>query len=314
VLSRAGYLGPRFQNDPDPTMKSPADHVTPFATPERLELVDSTNRYLLDLVSRGLASGAEVPDGYAVVAEQQSHGRGRLGRRWEAPAGSAVLCSILLRPALEPDRLHLAAWSVALGAAQACRESAGIGVSLKWPNDLVTELESGDAELAPGHGASERKVGGLLAEVVGSQRRGAPGGSGAGRIAEAVVVGIGINVNWAADWPPADAKDPEMRSIAARATSLDRLAGHAVDRDDLVDRLLRYTGARAGMLATHEGRQLLAGEYRRASTTIGREVRVDLGDETFTGTALDVDDAGCLLVSTGVCIRTVAAGDIVHLR
>lgn len=295
-------------------MKSPADPVTAYATPERLQLVDSTNRYLLDLVKRGLASGAEVPDGYAVVAEQQSHGRGRLGRRWEAPAGSAVLCSILLRPALEPDRLHLATWSVALGAAQACRESAGISVSLKWPNDLVAVLESGAAQLAPGHSTSERKVGGLLAEVVGSQSSASPGGRGARRFAEAVVVGIGINVNWAADWPPADSKDPEMRSIAAQATSLNRLAGHAVDRNDLVGRLLRYTGARAALFASHEGRQLLAGEYRRASATIGREVRVELGDETFTGTALDVDDAGCLLVSTGVCIRTVAAGDIVHLR
>ena len=75
----------------------------PFAVPERLRVVDSTNRYLVSLVRTGMSGGSEVPEGYAVVADYQSEGRGRLARRWEAPPGTAVLCSILLKPDLGLD-------------------------------------------------------------------------------------------------------------------------------------------------------------------------------------------------------------------
>lgn len=311
MLSRAGYLGPPRDDDPSWALKSAGELAVAFAVPERLEVVDSTNRYLLELASLARDGGSEVPEGYAVVAERQSEGRGRLGRRWEAPAGSAVLCSILLRPDLEPDRLHLAAWAVALAAVQACRENAGLTLSLKWPNDLVTGAGSPAGQAACGQGASERKVAGVLSEVL-AARPEDPGRRE--RIADAVVVGIGINVNWPADFPPPGSKDPDLLSIAARATSLNRLAGRRIDRSDLVSRLLRHTGTRSAMLASHEGRRALASEYRLGSATVGREVRADLGGETVTGTALDIDDDGCLLVSTGICIRTIAAGDIVHLR
>ena len=109
----------------------------PFAVPERLLVVDSTNRYLVSLVGTGMSGGSEVPEGYAVVADYQSEGRGRLARRWEAPPGTAVLCSILLKPDLGPEQLHLAAWAVALAAVRACRAAAGVELSLKWPNDLI---------------------------------------------------------------------------------------------------------------------------------------------------------------------------------
>jgi BirA family biotin operon repressor/biotin-[acetyl-CoA-carboxylase] ligase len=311
VLSRAGYLGPPRDDDPSWAVKSTGERAVAFAVPERLQVVDSTNRYLLELASLARDGGSEVPEGYAVVADEQSDGRGRLGRRWEAPAGSAVLCSILLRPDLEPDRLHLAAWAVALAAVQACRETARVALSLKWPNDLVAGAGNRAEPVAPGQRPSERKVAGILSEVL-AARPEDPGRRG--RNADAVVVGIGINVNWPVGWPPPDSKDPDLRSIAARATSLNRLAGRRIDRTELVSRLLRHSASRNVMLASHEGRQALASEYRLGSATIGREVRADLGGETVEGTALDIDDDGCLLVSTGVCIRTIAAGDIVHLR
>ena len=85
----------------------------PFEEPERLELVDSTNRYLADLVRGAMDGGAQVPEGYAVVAEQQSVGRGRLGRNWAAPPSSSVLCSILFRTELDDTELHLLNWAVA---------------------------------------------------------------------------------------------------------------------------------------------------------------------------------------------------------
>ncbi len=209
-----------------------------------------------------------MPEGYAVTAERQSEGRGRLTRRWEAPYGSSVLCSILFKPTLQPEQLHLTAWAVALAAVQACREAAGVDLTLKWPNDLLS---------------AERKVGGVLSQTV-------PPAS--------VVVGIGINVNWPPHWPPPDSDDPELAAIAARATCLNRVAGREISRRELAGRLVREAGRRNAALRSDEGRRALASEYRRACATIGRDVRVELQDETVTGRALDVDDLGRLLVVT----------------
>jgi len=201
---------------------------------------------------------------------------------------------------------------VALAAGQACREAAGVELVLKWPNDL---LASGGASLQPqdSSGVVERKVAGILAERVPPPRHEL---AGVGKDGESggIVVGIGIKVNWPAYWPPKDSEDPELGAIGAGATSLNRIAGHLIDRRDLTSRLLQHIQSWNAMLATEGGLRVIGTEFRRRCATIGREVTVDLGDETVAGIALDVDDAGCLLVSTGACIRTIAAGDVVHVR
>jgi len=110
-------------------------------------------------------------DGLVLVADHQTAGRGRLGRVWEAPAGSALLASVLIRPKLLVSDLHLVTQWVALAAVEACREAAGVTPELKWPNDLMV---------------NERKLAGVLAESVVEH----------GRVA-AVVVGIGLNLSWA---------------------------------------------------------------------------------------------------------------------
>lgn len=122
----------------------------------RFPSIDSTNRYLLDEARTG------APEGLVAVADHQTAGRGRLGRTWEAPPGSALLCSVLLRPDLPVERLHLAVAVVALAA----RDALGGRPALKWPNDLLLE---------------DRKLAGVLAEAD----------------LPAVVVGIGINLTWA---------------------------------------------------------------------------------------------------------------------
>jgi BirA family transcriptional regulator, biotin operon repressor / biotin---[acetyl-CoA-carboxylase] ligase len=167
------------------------------------EIVDSTNRYLLQRAAQGGAAG-EV-----AVADEQTAGRGRLGRSWVAPPGSALLVSVLLRPALPPERVHLvtlAAGLAALDALHALDVSARAGpsepVRLKWPNDVVV---------------GDRKVAGILAE--------ADGGG-------AVVVGMGCNVR-------PDALPPELREIAAAV---------AVDREDLLVEWLQAYDARLDAL------------------------------------------------------------------
>ena len=106
--------------------------------------LDSTNRQAADLARAG------APEGVVVVADHQTAGRGRLGRVWDAPPGSSLLMTVLLRPALDAARLHLVTMAVALAAADACAEVAGFVPELKWPNDLVVQ---------------DRKLAGILAEA-----------------------------------------------------------------------------------------------------------------------------------------------------
>ena len=207
------------------------------------------------------------------VADHQTAGRGRLGRVWVAPPGASLLVSILLRPSLPPDRLHLATAAVALSAAAALDDVAGFRPGLKWPNDLIVV----------GDGAADRKLAGILTEIDGT----------------AVVPGIGINVNWPAELP---------EELASIATAANHVAGRDIDRDAVLDSMLAHLGRRYGDWTT------VATEYRRSCATLHRVVRVDLHDESFTGTAADVTDDGHLIVETDACLRTISAGDVVHLR
>ena len=91
----------------------------------------STNADLLDAAALG------APDGTVLVAAHQRAGRGRLDRRWDAPPGSNLLCSILFLQL--PERLHELTWAVAVAAARACETVAGVRPDLKWPNDLLVD-------------------------------------------------------------------------------------------------------------------------------------------------------------------------------
>jgi BirA family transcriptional regulator, biotin operon repressor / biotin---[acetyl-CoA-carboxylase] ligase len=126
--------------------------------------LDSTNRYLLDEARRG------APEGVVAVADHQTAGRGRRGRAWVAPPGASLLVSVLLRPALAPERSQVVAMACGTAMVSAVEDVAGFTPALKWPNDLVV---------------GDRKLAGILAEADG----------------DTVVVGVGINVNWD-DLPP----------------------------------------------------------------------------------------------------------------
>jgi BirA family biotin operon repressor/biotin-[acetyl-CoA-carboxylase] ligase len=253
----------------------------------------STNSVLLSQAQAG------APEGLVAVADFQTAGRGRFERRWEAPPGTSLLFSVLLRPPageLPPGRRHLAVAAVSLAVAEAARLVAGAELALKWPNDLV---------VAAGP-LVDCKVAGVLAETAATP---AP--------APAIVIGVGVNVRWA---PP-----------QATATSLDVLAGRPVGRDELlVESLLALD-----RLYGHW--DLVSRRYREASATVGREVTVsfavgspdacspdacspDVGppgapaaQPDLRGTAVDVDDNGRLVVQTrsGDVIK-VAAGDVTH--
>jgi BirA family transcriptional regulator, biotin operon repressor / biotin---[acetyl-CoA-carboxylase] ligase len=259
-----------------------------FTDIRRFESLDSTNRYLLDEARAGAAHGV------VAVADHQSAGRGRLGRRWEAPSGSNLLLSVLLRPRLPPEQRHLASAVVTLAAADAVAE-LGLGLGIKWPNDL----------LAP----DGRKLAGVLAEADLGPVSGAPGEPPGGEPPAPIVVGIGINANW----PVTDRDLPA--ELVGSATSLRQQLDRPVDRARLLESLLRSLGPRVADLDSPPGRKRQADDLRAACTTIGTAVRVDLADDrSFEGIATDVTPEGHLVVKTGDRSRTVVAGDVIHVR
>jgi BirA family transcriptional regulator, biotin operon repressor / biotin---[acetyl-CoA-carboxylase] ligase len=267
-------------------------------------VLDSTNSYLVDQARSG------APEGLVAVADYQTAGRGRMGRRWEAPQGANLLASVLLRPSLAPSELHLLTIVAALAAADACAETARVQAGLKWPNDLLV---------------GERKLAGVLAESVPgepspeesspeeSSRRVARGET----MRRAVVLGLGLNVHW----PPPDTEadfSSVPRELAATATSLRRESPEAARERDLqpavvLDAFLRRLDARLDELADSGGRARQASEYRARCTTVGREVRVSLQQQTLRGRALDVTEEGHLVVDTGEGLRTIMAGDVEHV-
>ncbi len=265
-----------------------------FTDVRRFESIDSTNRYLLDEARAG------ADEGVVAVADHQTSGRGRLGRRWEAPGGTNLLASVLLRPDLRAEERHLASGSVALAGREAARAVAGVILGVKWPNDLV----------AP----DGRKVAGVLAEAdlvepiaPGAGQTGASGARSERR-PPALVVGIGMNVNW----PATEADLPG--ELAGAACSLRQLAGRTVDRPALLDALLAALEPRVRDLATSTGRRRQSAEFESACTTIGCRVRVELPGGSFEGTAVALTGEGHLVVEADGGPRTVVAGDVVHLR
>jgi BirA family biotin operon repressor/biotin-[acetyl-CoA-carboxylase] ligase len=286
---------PRSRTDPVPTVL-PGPTGTRFAEVRWFEELDSTNRYLVNEARRGAG------EGLVVVADHQSAGRGRLGRRWEAPPGANLLVSVLLRPQLPLASRHLASAVVALAAADACVALGAVTVDLKWPNDLLV---------------GGRKLAGVLAEAElgGTSAEGAEDSS-------PIVVGIGINVAWpppsSDDRPTLDGAPPlrsDLGDLADSATSLLRESGRPVDRARLLDRLLVELEPRVSMLDSPEGRSRQAADLQSRCSTIGARVRVDTAGGTMTGTAMAITAEGHLVVDLDhEGPRTVVVGDVFHLR
>jgi BirA family biotin operon repressor/biotin-[acetyl-CoA-carboxylase] ligase len=156
-------------------------------------------RYVESTPSTQLLIPPDAPEGTIVVAGEQTEGRGRLGRRWLAPAGRSLLCSLQLRPEVRGERLPELTGVAARACAEAIAELTGLEPQLKFPNDVLL---------------GGRKVAGVLAEA----REGR------------VVLGIGVNVNLA------EAELP--REVDRPATSLLVEAGRELDRAELLAELL----------------------------------------------------------------------------
>jgi BirA family biotin operon repressor/biotin-[acetyl-CoA-carboxylase] ligase len=239
-------------------------------------LVASTNTTALALAA------SDAPHGTVVVAEEQTAGRGRLGRVWHSPAGENLYCSVLLREVRTGPWLSWLPLVTGLAILKTAHAVANVQPSLKWPNDVFI---------------GSRKVAGVLCES-----------AGLGTPAPVVVVGIGLNVNMGRESLPT-----ELRAIA---TSLAAEADRRFDRAELLAALLLELEGRYAAI-TPEVPAALREEYGVYCSTLGRRVRVSLSEgQAIEGQAEAITEDGALQVLPDgarfpVTLRT---GDVLYVR
>lgn len=239
----------------------------------------STNADLAERARRGEPAGA------VLIAEHQTAARGRLGRSWTAPPGTAIGMSLLVRPdGISPIRWTWLPLLTGIAVSESLRRAAKIPADLKWPNDVLVR---------------DRKICGILAERVVT-----PGNL------SGCVIGIGINVGLTADQLP-----------VSTATSI-RLQPDAapVGRAAVITTVLRAFELLYRQWQDSADDTALAAAYLARCGTIGRQVRVIQSDASTgsgretVGEAEAIDTEGRLVVRTDSGRATFGAADVVHLR
>ena len=229
---------------------------------------DSTNEWCKRLSKEGAEHGT------LAVAEFQSAGKGRLGRRWTAPEGSSIMMSVLLRPDFEPQHASMLTLVMGLSVAQAVKE-LDIEVSIKWPNDVVV---------------SRKKICGILTEM----------GLENGRIRE-VVIGDGINVNL--EEFPDELKD--------KATSLYLETGKKYDRNRLIGLIMEKFERNYEKFTETCDLSPLIDEYNVMLANRNQPVRILDKINPYEGIAVGIDREGELLVRVADGeIRKVCSGEV----
>ncbi|QHS16315.1 bifunctional biotin--[acetyl-CoA-carboxylase] synthetase/biotin operon repressor [haloarchaeon 3A1-DGR] len=276
------------------------------------DAIGSTNDRARELAEAGRTD-------VAVIADEQTGGRGRLDRDWTAPSGG-IYASVVIRPDLPPAHAPIVTLAAAVAATDACRD-AGVDARIKWPNDVLVpetdadrdgndrdgddrpeddrdDADEGDRDDRPEDDRDDRpeddrdenarggaKLAGILTEMRGEADR-----------VSWIVVGIGVNAN----------VDPA--ALPSGATSLRAAVGEDVDRRHVTQTLLE----RFHELTTDP--DFVLAEWRDRAITIGRSVRVETASGTVEGTAVDVEFPGALVLETDDGTETVLAGDCEHLR
>ena len=240
----------------------------------RITVVDETASTNADLIA-----DPSAPDRTALIAELQSAGRGRMDRQWVSPRGRGLTFSVLFRP---PVPMLLWGWLPLLAGVavhEAVTAVTGVPVELKWPNDLLARPEIGGGKLA-----------GILAQSS----------------ADAIVIGIGLNVSTAAEELAVDT-----------ATSLALCGATELDRTALLTAILGRLDARMAQWVDVGGDAEacgLAAAYRDLCATLGQDVVVSTGGTGLRGRAIGIDESGRLAVEADGVLHAVSAGDVEHVR
>jgi len=233
--------------------------------------VDSTNSHARRLADKGAQAG-EV-----IIAESQTHGRGRLGRLWVSPAHVNLYLSVILRPKLPPVDAPQITLMAAVALADALAPFIPAVPEIKWPNDILAE---------------GRKLAGILTESACHAEA-----------IDFVILGVGVNINYPVESMP--------DAIRKRATSMISLAGASVSRENVARRLIQDLDRCYGELE-EAGFQALAARWQTRFGLRGKKVRVEMTDRIIIGIARGIDRDGALLLedSRGE-LQRVVAGDVV---
>jgi BirA family transcriptional regulator, biotin operon repressor / biotin---[acetyl-CoA-carboxylase] ligase len=230
---------------------------------------DSTNNVAMRLGDDGEAHGA------LVIAEEQTSGRGRAGRKWVSEKGSAIYASVLVRPGIPPSRAPLLTIAAGLAAYDAVAEETGLEPDIRWPNDLLL---------------GGKKCCGILSEMRAEPDR-----------IHYAVVGIGLNVNQAQ--MPAE--------IAGVATSLRMATGRIHSRVSVLAGLLRHMERYYNQFLAEGGEPIVRRFAEVSSFYKGKRVRIATATEAFEGVTAGLEASGVLRVRReGGRIEPVLTGDV----
>lgn len=217
----------------------------------------STNDVIEKLARDGVKEGA------VVLAESQTKGRGRLGRKWMSPARKGLWFSVLLRPRMRPQAITQLTIASATALVRAIRHQTGITPEIKWPNDILIR---------------GKKVAGILTEMTAELDQ-----------VKRVILGIGVDVNLSANEFPAD--------LRKQSTSLKIETGDTVDRAELAVAILRELDHDYARICSGEF-EAVADEWEERCETIGRDVAIQVGERRVHGCAESLDADGALLLRT----------------
>ena len=232
--------------------------------------IGSTNSYARRLAEQG------AKEGELVIAESQTHGRGRLGRRWVSPPNVNLYISVVLRPKLPPARAPQITLMAAVALAETLRSFLPVPPTIKWPNDITL---------------NGKKLAGILTEVnCGTES------------VEFVILGIGVNVNYPVDLMPEE--------IRQRATSVLIERQNKVSREDLLWRLIQDLDRCYGEIEEN-GFAPLAPRWEAYFGWRGQRLRIELLDQVVFGIARGIDHDGALLLEDDHGgLQRVIAGDV----
>ncbi len=237
------------------------------------EEIDSTNIKGMELGDSGF------PEGTIILAETQTRGKGRLGRRWISPKGNIYL-SVILRPDIQPSLTPLITLMAAVASASALRKAIYIDAYIKWPNDIIL---------------NGKKIGGILTEMNSEMDR-----------INYIVLGIGINVNMDPSSLPPD--------VRVNATSLKEVIGRDLRRTEILSVLIKELD-RWYRIFLNDGPGPVLDEWRRLSLSLEKRVKVTSLNRTIEGLAEEIDDYGRLIVRLDDGrIEKVTSGDVTIIR